>query len=142
MISYLGKRILLLVVLCVGVLMVLARATNNGALSDYEFKIAIAAVAAVMVLGNFVLIVITAKRYKQLLVLGGGVSEVKPADDSRLTQIRLAEFCIIVLVVLLFWGLSHIQRETILGTLFGAAVNVWITALLIRWVIRRKKSMG
>jgi heme/copper-type cytochrome/quinol oxidase subunit 2 len=138
----LSKNLLLLFICSAGVVTVLVREFNHRLLSPHGLQIAMLMLAIGMSTGAVLIILKSAKKYRGLSKTADEVPQGRPTRERRPIEIRVAQLCIIILVILLFWGLHGIGKETLLPTLVGVAINLSITVLLIRWVMRRKKNMN
>jgi hypothetical protein len=135
-------NLLLLFICSAGVVTVLVREFNHGLLSPHGLQIVTLMLAIGMSTGGVLITLKAAKKYRGLSKTSDEVPEGRPTRDRRLREIRVAQLCIAILIILLYWGLRGIEKETLLPTLVGVAINLSITVLLIRWVMRRKKSMN
>jgi hypothetical protein len=141
-IKRLSKNLLLLFIASAGVVTVLVREFNHGLLSLHGLQIATFVLAIGMSTGAVLIILKSAKKYRGLSKTADEVPQDRPTRERLPIEIRVAQLCIIILFILLFWGLLGIRKETLLPTLVGMAINLSITVLLIRWVTRRKKNMN
>jgi hypothetical protein len=135
-------NLLLLFICSAGVVTVLVREFNHGLLSPHGLQIATLMLGIGMSTGAVLITLKFAKKYRELSKMADEVPQGRPTLDRRLSEIRLAQLSIVILVILLFWALRSIEKETLLPTLVGVAINLSITVLLIRWVMRRKKDMN
>jgi hypothetical protein len=141
-IKQLGKNLLLLFVCSVGVVIVLVREFNHGLLSPNRLQIATFILAIGMSASAVVIILKFAKKYRGLSKSANEVPQNIRPHERGIRGTRVAQLCIIILLILLFSGLHGIRKETLLPTFVGVVINLSIIALLARWVMRRKKNVN
>jgi len=141
MLKNLGKKLFLLFTCSAGVVIVLAREFSRGVTSPLGFRVATLILALVMGVYAVFIIIKFAKEYRTLSGTAGVFKE-GASRNRRLMEVRLGQGCIVILLILLVSGLRRIERDTVLPFFAGAAINLGITIILIRWVIRLRKRLN
>jgi len=132
------KKYLLVAACSLIVMVILGRELIVGSLPPAGLIIAL----VILGLAGMVVMILVSKNAANQSGNASGNVLYEATRKRRLLAIRLGKTAIVVLVLLLLNGLRELRTGPVLPLLGGVAINIFITAVIVRLVVKLQKNLN